>query len=98
MVRFLERLLDLVLLRMAKRKVINPNARCPACGACEGSLTYDITLSRVVHGCNVCSAQWPELARINPLNWDFNGRNLHAQVQTEDQIRERFKQANSAKF
>jgi len=76
-------------------KKINPNEKCPSCGACEGLIFYNTKIQRVVHSCQVCHAPWTELPRIPVTAWDFVGRDLKLAGEQESDIEEVLHRANS---
>jgi hypothetical protein len=85
---FIERALDWIINQIRKRRVIDPCAKCPGCGARKGSIRY--LRSRVVHCCDVCGAFWAELPRVVPHAWDFLARDEKAVEDSADQFRELF--------
>ena len=48
---------------------IDPDAKCPACGARQGTLTWRSDVKQVQHRCAVCGALWGE----PPLMIGFGG-------------------------
>jgi hypothetical protein len=79
--RILERTLDTIILFQARvrggyYRKIDPNERCPSCGAKDGEISFNPMIQRVVHTCNVDGAQWAEKTRIPVEKWDFVGRDV----------------------
>jgi len=88
--KILERFLDWLIAWIYKRRAVNPNARCPACSAKQGSIRYDPETQKVLHSCAVCSAVWPENPRIPPHAWDLAGKFMKQRADSVDNIKKLF--------
>jgi hypothetical protein len=74
MLTWLRSLLDQWRIRNA---VIDPNSKCPACGARNGKLKAVMVETQakpnktvmVEHKCGVCEAQWYEPTVVKPEKW-----------------------------
>lgn len=74
MITFLRQLLDAYRIRNA---VIDPNSKCPACGARNGKLECMTVRTpqkpnvgvMVQHQCAVCRAKWYEPTIVKPEKW-----------------------------
>jgi hypothetical protein len=75
-------------------RTANPNERCPACGAKNGTIFYTPETQRLMHTCNVCNASWPEKPRIPSHAWDLVGKTMQANQDQIADVREIFERAN----
>lgn len=48
------------------RVTIDPNAKCPSCGARNGKIVFDPMYNAVRHHCNVDHAEWHERCIVKP--------------------------------
>lgn len=99
-IRFIERVLDRVIEFERRRRggyyrTIKKNQMCPACGSKNGEIFYNPEIQRIVHTCGQCNAAWPEKPRVPASAWDFLGRDLKANADQADTVREIFRRANT---
>lgn len=55
---------DRLLQQLGQYTVVDPNAKCPACGGNDGKIqavqSYEEQRAYVQHTCNICGCDWPE--------------------------------------
>lgn len=63
-----------------KRAKIDPNAKCPSCGACDGDIRFDQNIAwpdgargAVLHHCKVDQAIWAEKPIVKAEAWRVDG-------------------------
>lgn len=75
---------------------IDPNAKCPSCGAKDGEIAFNPLLQKVVHTCHVDQAMWAENPRIRAEAWDFVGRDAKFADGKKSDLMEIMDRANAA--
>lgn len=86
--KWLENLIDWLIQQVRKRRTIDANAKCPGCGARQGSIRY--LRSRVIHCCDVCGAFWADFPRVRSDVWDFLARDEKAVEASAEKFRQLF--------
>jgi hypothetical protein len=88
----------------AASSFIDPNAKCPSCGACQGSIAFAPALGKVVHTCAIDRAMWVEDPIVKYADWkvEFGERlpeplNLMAEFQRRQQTTTAVKPTETSK-
>ena|SRR5271157_1028586 len=76
-------------------KRVKPNEWCPSCGAKKGQIVWNPELERVIHGCDVCGANWPEKPRVPAHAWDILGKQIKYNRENAEDVKETFARANA---